>query len=92
MSRMAEMFQNVLALLTALDPVDSWLYRICQSHGVDCTITWRRLITAFSALLVATIVYVIVSIRRARWEVKGLPGFVRWRAFLWVVMHHTILA
>ena len=69
MLRVAEMFQSILNLLAAPDPVDSWLYRTCQSHGINCTITWRRLLTALSAVLVATIVCIIFKIRRARWEV-----------------------
>ena len=91
MLRVSEMLQSIFALLAAPDPVDSWLYRICQSHGIDCTITWRRLLLALSASLAATVVYFFVRIRRARWEVTYTASLCHSRAYFWAVVHRINL-
>ena len=63
------MLDRLFDLLLSTDPVDRWLLEVCQSYGIDCTITWARVLTAMSSLFVATLVYFTVKLRRERWEV-----------------------
>ena len=74
------MFKRILELLVEPDPVDKWLSRICQSHGLDCTITWGRLFMTLCSLTAAIIVFFFIRFRRQRWEVKcqaSLPSLKR---------------
>ena len=92
MPRLAEVFKSIVGLLLAADPVDRWVLRTCRSHGTDCTITWRRLLTALAAMAVATFVCFIIRIRRERWDVSLLsPMRPHWSARIWANMHHIKL-